>query len=63
MYIPARFTNKDTAQSPDLIRRYPFATVITVQEGMPFVSHLPLFMKSQGDEMSLAIFELMKLRK
>ncbi|MBS1968822.1 MAG: FMN-binding negative transcriptional regulator [Bdellovibrionales bacterium] len=53
MYVPTRFSNKDAGQSLDLIRQYPFATVFTVQGGMPFVSHLPLVLETHGDEMFL----------
>lgn len=53
MYVPTRFDNKDVAQSLDLIRQYPFATVITLQGGMPFISHLPLVLEQEGEEIYL----------
>jgi transcriptional regulator len=44
MYIPAAFREDDSEQLYDLIRRHPFATLVTVQEGAPFASHVPILL-------------------
>lgn len=53
MYVPTRYNNKDFDQSLELMRQYPFATVITVIGGMPFVSHLPLVVENEGEDLIL----------
>lgn len=53
MYNPQRFKSVDTNEAFDLMDRNPFATVITVVEGKPFVSHLPLTPKMVGNEIEL----------
>src|SRR5438132_13951957 len=44
MYLPADFQVHDIALLHDLIDRFGFATLITVVEGRPQVSHLPLLL-------------------
>jgi len=53
MYNPQRFKSDDTTEAFDLMEQNPFATVITVVEGKPFVSHLPLIPKRAGDRVEL----------
>ncbi len=53
MYNPQRFKSGDTNEAFDLMDKNPFATVITVVEGKPFVSHLPLTPKMVGNEIEL----------
>lgn len=46
MYLPPQFKSKDSAQAWELIRAYPFASLISLDdEGLPFVSHLPLHLE------------------
>lgn len=53
MYNPQRFKSADINEAFDLIDRNPFATVITVVDSKPFVSHLPLTPKRDGDKIEL----------
>jgi transcriptional regulator len=49
MYTPAHFEESDTARISALIEGYPFGTLITAPEGVPYVSHLPfLFEPTAG---------------
>ncbi|MGE4132724.1 MAG: FMN-binding negative transcriptional regulator [Bdellovibrionales bacterium] len=50
MYLPPKFKNENRKQIQDLIRRHPFATVLTWGVGEePFVNHLPLLVSDDGD--------------
>ena len=43
MYMPPQFNAKDPAIALELMRSHPFASLISNDdEGLPFVSHLPL---------------------
>lgn len=54
MYLPPQFANQDPAVAARLMREHPLASVIsTDDEGFPVVSHLPLHLKGQGDELCL----------
>lgn len=53
MYNPQKYKSVDHDEAFDLMDRYPFATLITVSEGRPFVSHLPLTPKKVGDRVEL----------
>lgn len=53
MYNPQRFKSADTNEAFALMDQNPFATVITVVEGKPFVSHLPLTPKKVEDKIEL----------
>ncbi len=53
IYNPQRFKSADTNEAFDLMDQNPFATVITVLEGKPFASHLPLTPKMVGNEIEL----------
>jgi transcriptional regulator len=47
MYLPAHFQSKDLAYALDLMRDYPFATLISNDDqGFPFVSHIPIHVTS-----------------
>ena len=49
MYLPAHFTASDDASAWDLIRDYPFAALVSVDDtGLPFVTHLPLHLQRDG---------------
>jgi len=53
MYNPQRYKTTDINEAFELMDRNPFATVITVTDGKPFVSHLPLTPKKVGDKIEL----------
>ena len=48
MYIPALFNQTDQIMLHDFMRENSFATVVTVHDGKPFASHLPLFLDSNA---------------
>ena len=48
MYVPNRFKEEDTQKILKLAEEHSFATLVTVKEGVPFASHLPLMI--EGDE-------------
>jgi transcriptional regulator len=50
MYIPSSFREDDSEQLHDLIRRHPFATLVTVQDGAPFASHVPVLLDAVSGE-------------
>lgn len=54
MYMPPQFDAKDPAIALALMRAHPFASLIsTDDEGLPFVTHLPLVAKERGDGLVL----------
>ncbi|MFT3806442.1 FMN-binding negative transcriptional regulator [Arenimonas sp.] len=50
MYTPRHFTGDDLKELDRLAREHPFATVITVAGGAPFVSQLPLLYQRRENE-------------
>lgn len=42
IYLPKRFENENLELSIKLIQDYPLATLVSVQESLPFFSHIPL---------------------
>jgi transcriptional regulator len=53
MYLPAHFTETDLAALDALAVGYPFATLITVADGAPFVSHVPVLYRREGQDIEL----------
>jgi transcriptional regulator len=54
MYLPAHFKSTDRAQAAAIVRADPFASLIsTDDEGLPFVTHLPLHLTALGDAWTL----------
>ena len=54
MYLPAQFSSKDRATALELMRANPLASLIANDdEGLPFVSHLPLHAELRGDGLLL----------
>ncbi|HWA98115.1 MAG TPA: FMN-binding negative transcriptional regulator [Pirellulales bacterium] len=49
MYIPASFRVDDRAALHDFIDRYGFATLVSVHDGMPLVSHVPLLLDRRAE--------------
>ncbi len=50
MYLPPQFKAKDQTHAWDLMRAYPFASLISLDDdGLPFVSHLPLHLELGGE--------------
>lgn len=50
MYNPARFQEQDPKLWRDLVNHYPLATVISIVEGLPQVSHLPLVLGEEDGQ-------------
>jgi len=49
MYQPPQFIAKDPQIALDVMRAYPFASLISCDDdGLPFVTHLPLHLEQQG---------------
>jgi transcriptional regulator len=54
MYEPPQFRSSDPAIAAELMRSHPLASLIsTDEEGVPFVSHLPLHVEQRSDGMWL----------
>ena len=53
MYNPQAFKSADSKEAFDLMDQNPFATLISVVEDKPLVSHLPLTPKRIGDRIDL----------
>jgi len=48
MFLPGKFVETDLAELDALVAAYPFATLVTVRDGSPFVSHLPVLYARDG---------------
>lgn len=54
MYQPPHFKSSDPAVASELMRSHPFASLISSDDdGLPFVTHLPLHLESSGDSFTL----------
>ena len=54
MYLPPQFNSKSSADAAALMRAYPLASLISVDEsGLPFVSHVPLHLELHDDKVVL----------
>lgn len=54
MYLPPQFAAKDPAIARELIRAHPFGSLIsTDDEGLPFVTHLPLHLLEEEGRLVL----------
>lgn len=45
MYLPRMFQEQDPERLFAFMRRYSFATLVTMEEGVPFASHLPFLVE------------------
>ena len=51
MYLPPQFNGKDQAHAEQLLRTYPFASLISTDgASLPFVTQLPLHLEIRGDQ-------------
>lgn len=48
IYLPNHFAEKDETRSLQLIRDYPFATLVSIHDGAPVFNHLPLIPRDIG---------------
>jgi transcriptional regulator len=50
MYLPRMFQEQDPQRLFAFMRRHSFATLVTVEDGVPFASHLPFLAEPPGPE-------------
>lgn len=50
MYTPRHFAETDLAELDRLLVRDVFATLVTIDDGVPFVSHLPVLYRREGEQ-------------
>ncbi|MEP6826270.1 MAG: FMN-binding negative transcriptional regulator, partial [Ramlibacter sp.] len=56
MYLPPQFKAKDEALARQLMREHPFASLVSVDdEGVPYVTHLPLHLDEPGADGELVL--------
>lgn len=53
MYTPRHFAETDLAELDRLAARDAFATLVTVVDGAPFASHLPVLYRREGEAITL----------
>lgn len=54
MYQPPHFRSRERTHALKLMRDHPFASLISSDDaGLPFVSHVPLHLEQQGDQLLL----------
>jgi transcriptional regulator len=58
MYLPGKYRETDEAEIFQLIRRYPFATIITQDGAVPYVNHLPILLETTNTGNHLLIGHL-----
>jgi transcriptional regulator len=51
VYLPPAFREDEPTKLIAFMRAHPFATLISVIEGAPFATHLPLSLEERGDEL------------
>ena len=54
LYLPRAFDERDLARLDALAVAYPFASLITVDDGMPCVSHAPVLYARDGERIGLS---------
>jgi transcriptional regulator len=47
MYIPQHFAENDAQRLQEFMRQHSFATLVSIHDGAPFASHLPLMLDSE----------------
>ena len=58
MYTPRAFAETDLTGLDRLIERDAFVTLVTVADGLPLVSHLPVLYARDGDRIVIDVHEL-----
>jgi transcriptional regulator len=54
MYMPPQFDARDRTLAAEVIRAYPFASLLgNDDEGLPYVTHLPMHLEVHGDDLVL----------
>ena len=50
MFVPSLYRETDKIETLSLIRKFPFATIITTDESGPYINHLPVLLDETGPE-------------
>lgn len=53
MYLPPHFRQEERAELVAFMRANAFATLVSVVDGLPFATHLPLILEEQGEELMI----------
>lgn len=53
MYVPKINEMTDIHEITDFMKRFSFATVVSVQDGIPLATHLPFIVRTEGAEVKL----------
>lgn len=53
LYAPRAFASRDLAQLDALADRYDFASLVTVADGAPMVSHVPVLYQREGERIEV----------
>ncbi|NGQ95724.1 FMN-binding negative transcriptional regulator [Brevibacillus sp. SYP-B805] len=53
MYVPKAFEITDRDEVITFLQEHPFATLVTINDGKPFATHLPLELEKNGDQLFL----------
>lgn len=53
MYVPKHFEENDREKLLEFMRANSFVTLVSILNGVPFASHIPLVIESKGDEVKL----------
>jgi transcriptional regulator len=54
MYIPNQFNVTDEAEKIDFMRRYSFATIVTIKNDLPIATQLPFFIDNSSNKLVLS---------
>lgn len=54
MYIPNQFRITDEAEKIDFMRRYSFATIVTIKNDIPIATQLPFFIDNRSNKLVLS---------
>jgi len=52
MFIPGAFAETDLVELDRMVAAHPFATLVTVRDGAPFVTHLPVLYARDGERVA-----------
>jgi transcriptional regulator len=53
MYIPKHFEETDKSKLLEFMRSNSFVTLVSILNGVPFASHIPLVIETNGDDLKL----------
>ncbi len=54
MYIPSHFQFQDNAEKIAFMKRYSFATIVTIKDNLPIATQLPFFIDNHSDKLVLS---------